>query len=310
MIRAPKHLLSLDDIDPFLHELDWVEIRNFEDSIVIDIVREEVEPGDGWDDGSGCLATLAPLRADVLAGDLRVFYLLWLVAVQDELVRDDEVEPLPGIGPLTGALERFVEFLGLDSDLALAAAERGAEITAVSKEHSREVLAAMPDSEKIELLVRVAGGDAHVAAEIKNRLRKKLPQTVAHRTVGTLRTRAQEIATARERAAAERREVERRRQVEETAKARRARLATLKQRGEAVWGEVEAEVERRNGPSYDRAATLLADLQALAVEQQSHADFRGRLASIRARHQQKPAFIERLKGLATVTGHEDGSAVP
>ena len=40
-------------------------------------------------------------RTDVLSGDLRLFYLLWLTAVEDELVFDSEVEPLPGIDPLT-----------------------------------------------------------------------------------------------------------------------------------------------------------------------------------------------------------------
>jgi hypothetical protein len=65
-----------------------------------------------------------------------------------------------------------------------------------------------------------------------------------------------------------------------------------------VWREIEAEIERRNASGYDRAATLLSDLQALAVEEASQADFRRRLASIRARHEKKGRFIERLEGLA------------
>jgi hypothetical protein len=38
---------------------------------------------------------------------------LWLTAAQDELVPDDDAEPLPGIGPLIGALEGFAEFLDI-----------------------------------------------------------------------------------------------------------------------------------------------------------------------------------------------------
>jgi hypothetical protein len=53
-----------------------------------------VESADGWDDGSGWLAALAPLRTDVLAGDLRLFYLLWLTAVEAEAVRTDDPEPM------------------------------------------------------------------------------------------------------------------------------------------------------------------------------------------------------------------------
>lgn len=297
MMRLPKRFLSPTDIDPFLHEIDWVKVWASGNSLIVDIHRHEVEPDNGWDDGSGSLATLAPLRADVLSGDFRLFYLLWLTAVQEELVANDETEPLPGIGPLTGALQGFVQFFGIDPDLVQAAAEREPDAAATSRDDLRETLEVIPEREKIELLLRVVEGDTHVAAEIRSRFRKKHPAPAAHRTAGALRKRALEIARARESAAAERKEAERRRKAEEAEKARRARLKALKQRGEGVWREIEVEIERRNASGYDRAATLLADLQALAVKEGSQADFHRRLASIRARHEKKGKFIERLEGL-------------
>jgi hypothetical protein len=298
MMRLPKRLLDQADIDPFLREVEWVTVSTSGENVIIDIHRDDAEPDDDWDEGSGWLATLAPLRADVLSGDFRLLYLLWLTAVQEELAADDEVEPLPGIGPLTGALESFAEFFGIDPDLVQAAAEQDADIATTSKADLREMLAVIPESEKIELLLRVVEGDAHVTAEMKSRFRKKRPASAARRTVRALRMRAREIAMARESAAVERREAERRRQAEEAEKARRTRLEALKQRGEGVWREIEAEIERRNAPGYGRAATLLSDLHALAVEEASQADFRRRLASIRARHEKKGRFIERLEGLA------------
>jgi hypothetical protein len=83
MIRVPKALVNQADIDPFLREIDWVEVWTSGDNLIVDIQRNEVETDDEWDDGAGRLAALAPLRTDVLSGDLRLFYLLWLVAVQD-----------------------------------------------------------------------------------------------------------------------------------------------------------------------------------------------------------------------------------
>jgi hypothetical protein len=294
MMRLPKCFLNRADIDDFLREVDWVEIWTSGNNLIIDICRDVVEPDDDWDDGSGRLAILAPLRADLLAGDLRLFYLLWLTAVQDELVSDDEMEPLPGIGPLTGALEGFSEFFGIDADLVQAAAERVANDRATSKDDLREALVAIPEREKIELLLRVVDGDTHVAAELRNRFRKKESSPTTYRSVGTLRQRAREIKEAHERAEAKRREAERRRQAEEAEKVRRARLEALKQRGTQVWHEIEEEIERRNASSYDRAASLLSDLQALAVEDGSQDDFAQRLALIRARHEKKGKFIERL----------------
>ena len=262
MMRLPKRFLDRADIDPFLREVDWVEIWSSGANLIIDICRDEMEPDDNWDDGSGWLATLAPLRAEVLSGDFRLFYLLWLTTVQDELVVDDEIEPLPGIGPLTGALQGLAEFFGIDPDLVQAAAELDAGLASTPKDDLCEMLAALPEREKIDLLLRVVEGDPHVAAEMRSRLRQKRPSSSARRAVGALRKRARTIAEARASVAAERREDERRREAAEAERARRARLEALEQRGAGVWSEVENEIERRNASGYERATNLLSDLQA------------------------------------------------
>jgi hypothetical protein len=307
IMRLPKRFLNRTDVDPYLREIDWVRVQASGDNVIVDIHRGELEPDDEWDDGSGWLAGLAPLRADVLSGDLRLFYLLWLMAVQDELVPDKEVEPLPGIGPLTGALEAFAAFFDIDPNLVQAAAESNAGNTAVSKDDLREALAALAEHEKTELLLRFMEGDGHVAAELKSRIRKGRPASAApRRTVGALRLRAQQIEAAREHAAAERREAERRRQAKEAEKARRARLEALKQRGAKVWSEIEQEIERRNASGYDLAVSLLSDLQVLSAEEGSREDFDRRLASIRTRHEKKGKFIERLTKLGRA--NDEGAA--
>lgn len=294
MMRLPKRLVERADIDRFLGEVDWVDLRTAGDNLIVDIHRDELDVDD--DDDSGWLAALAPLRADVMSGDLRLFYLLWLAAVQDEDVADDEPEPLAGIAPLTDALEDFARFFDIDADLVRAAAEQGAQ-DARTSDDLRRALAAIPVADKIELLLRVVDGDASVGAELRRALRGKRPAQAAGRTAGALRERAREIAEARERAYAEQQEAEGRRQAEEAGKARRIRFEVLKRRGEDVWREIEAEIERRNPAGYDRAASLLADLQALAAEQGRHDDFNRRLAAIRDRHEKKGRFIERLTGL-------------
>ncbi|UPJ48186.1 hypothetical protein IVB30_34720 [Bradyrhizobium sp. 200] len=298
MLRVPKRFVNQADIDPFLREIEWVEVWTSGDNLIVDICRDEVEVDDDWHDGSGQLAALAPLRADILSGDLRLFYLLWLTAVQDEFVPEDELEPLPGIAPLTGALEGFAEFFGIDPDLVEAAAELGGDDAAMSQSELRKGIAAISAREKDDLLLRVVDGDTHVAAELRNRVRKKHNlASAAHRTAGMLRMRAKEIAEARERAEGERREAEQRRQAAEAEKARRARLKVLEQRGVSVWRDIEQEIERRNPTGYDNAISLLSDLQVLAAEEGNQDDFDRRLGSIRGRHEKKAKFIERLSKL-------------
>lgn len=301
MLRMPARLVKRGDIDGIISEVDCVRVWSSGDNVVVDIQRDE-EGVDDWEDGSGRLAGLAPLRNDVLSGDLRLFYLLWLSAVQDEYVPDENVEPLPGIAPLTGPLEAFAEFFHIDRDLVAAAAELGGNDAAISRDDLQTALATIPDHEKTELLLRVVDGDSYVGVELRGRLRDEAQAPATRRTAGTLRMRARKIGEARERADAERRETERRRRAAEAEKARRVRLKALKQLGANVWREIEDGIERRNPAGYDQAMALLSDLQALAEEEGSQDDFGSRVRAIRARHGKKSKFIERLNKL----GRGDG----
>lgn len=300
MIRFPARMVNGDILDAFLGEVDCAGYTVVGDNLILDIVLDEVE-SDDFDDGSGWLASLTSLRAEVLAGDLRLFYLLWLMAVEADTFKADEPEPMPGIGPMTAALEAFAAFFDIDPDLVHAAAERPAiTIPSVSTAAEvRKMLLTMTDSEKNEILARLYDGDAHIALELRAKVRDRMAvgtdsTPVVARTVGELRARAAAIGLAREQAAAEKLAAEHKRRVKEAEKARQVRLLEIARRGEGVWREVEAEIERRNAAAYDRAAGLLLDLQAVAKERGTIEDFLRRLHAIRETHVRKERFIERL----------------
>ncbi len=303
MIRLPKRLVDAQHLNELLRKVDCAELRGSGENLVLDVQRDEEEFED-WDDGSGRLAALAPLRADVLQGDLRLFYLLWLTMVQHDAFEPNELEPIPGIGPMTASLEAFADFFGLDPDLVQVAAERSAtaNASAMSPDAVRKAVAAMSDREKTAMLVRLFDGDPHASIELRNavfdRLRPEggtLPLTA--RTVGELRARASAIRLARERVEAEKAVAERQRQAKQAEKARQARLDAIARRGDRVWSEIETEIERRNVAGYDKAVALLSDLRAIAEERGRIADFARRLRAMRERHAQKKRFMERLAGM-------------
>jgi hypothetical protein len=304
MIRWPARLVDRNLLDAFLGEVDGAELRRAGQNLILDIGFDEVESED-WDDGSGWLAALAPLRANVLGGDLRLFYLLWLSAVEADVFEPDEPEPMPGIGPMTGALEALAEFFNIDRELVAAAAERRADPLAekpASSKAVKSIIAAMTDPEKTSFLTRLFDGDAHVGNELRALVRHRLtPPTdtpaVPVRTVGDLRERAKAIRQARERAMAEKAAAERKRREEETERSRRARLDAIARRGESVWREIETEIERRNATGYDRATSLLLDLRAISKEKGAPEDFLRRLQEIRNCHARKERLIERLAKL-------------
>ncbi len=306
MIRVPKRFLDRSRLKVFLREVDGVHVRVSGRNLIVDIWSEdEAREYDHLDDGPGLLGAMAPLRSDVLSGDLRLFYLLWLTAVEAGDLEDDEKEPLPGIGPLTGSLEAFADFFHIDSDLVQVAAEApvNADLGKVSATARRRAVEAIPHAEKTALLRRLVDADPHVMVEVQRRVREAVtlpagePQA-RRRTVADLRDRAEEIREARRVATAKRVEAERHRQAEEAERARRARIKAVRQRGESVWGEIETEIERRNPSGYDRAVGLIFDLRALAEEDGTTEEFSKRVRSICDRHARKWSFLERLAGLA------------
>jgi hypothetical protein len=303
MIRLPARLVDRERLQTLLGDADFVEFIDAGENLILDITQQEVD-SDYRDEESSSLAAMVPLRADVLAGDLRLFYLLWLMATEEDEFGPDECEPLPGIGPLTAAHEAFAEFFAIDHDLIEAAAERADPTlqSQVSPDAAQTAIAALTDEEKTTFLMRLYNGETHLGVELHARIRQDLTSEsnvppVPLRTISELRERAEAIAQARARAQAAAAAAKLKRQEAEAARLRRARMDDLIRRGETVWTEVETEIARRNAPGYDRAAELLSDLQAIADESDKIEDFAQRLATIRERHSQKQRFIDRLKNL-------------
>jgi len=124
---------------------------------------------------------------------------------------------------MTGALDAFVRFFGIDADLVAAAAERPADPMIkhpLSSSAARRIVAELPDREKIDILTRLIDGDAHVAYALRALVRDRLSSKadampVATRTAGELRTRADAIRRARECAEAKKADAERKQRAEE-----------------------------------------------------------------------------------------------
>ncbi len=285
-MRLPEGVVEPEGLECFALDEDLATVHLADGHLIVDIFADEMEL-DAWDDGGGWLAALSRLRADVSEGDLRLFYLVWLMAVEDGHIRDETPEPLPGIAPLTAALQAFAEFFAIDPDLLDAATQGNPQAAA---EPSREAVEAfirrLPEGEKTSLLLRLHDGDPHVGAEFRRRCRQADQHPTANaprRTAGELRAAAQRLAVER-----------RRRREEASARAREEHLSNLRSRGEAVWREVEDQVALRNPSGYERATTLLADLREIARESGRAGEFERRLAAIRTRHERKGRFTERL----------------
>lgn len=302
MVRLPREAVEEAALAAALDGCGRSSLRRTGDRLILDLRRDPEEPDDGFDrDDENWLPALAPLREAALGGDLRLAYLAWLSAVSDGEVDEGAVEPLDGLGPLDSAMKTFAAFFSIDPDLLAAAAERAGSI-APPRDAAAEIATLSP-GEKDAWLVRLHAGEPGLAAALKARLRPRpkpadAAPTAPRRSAADLLARAEILAAVRREAEARAAEQARRRAADEEERKRQLRIRALASRGEFAWREVETEVERRSAPGYDRAASLLADLRALAERDGTVPAFAARLAGIRARHAAKRRFIERLDGPA------------
>ena len=298
-IRLPAHLIDARSFARFCPQDDGpAQIARAGEHAVIDICRDEIDQDD-WDDGGSCIWQLAPLRDDIIRGDLRALYLVWLMAVEDGFVDDAAPEPLAGIAPLSAALRAFADFFAIDPDLVDVATSLGRPPLSPEAERAaaEAYIRSLPDNEKVALLLRLHDGQPHLGAELRRR-RLAAAQTpdagCGQRTAGDLREAARRLAAARERLAAEKAAAERRRREAELKRERDRHLARLAERGEAAWRDVDELISRRNQPAYERATALLADLGEVARARGDDQGFARRVAEIRTRHDRKGRLIERL----------------
>jgi hypothetical protein len=301
VLRLPKkslsrHVLSAYCVGGSSHR------RAAGDFVVIEFNRQE-DDGE-WEEDEGWMASLIPLRADLLRGDHRSLYLGWLCCAQNNERDDDETEPPvpPGLKTLSGSLEALVEFLGIDSHLLDVAAGESAPLASPpTRAELAAWVRALPPENKDELLLDAAlDAGLPLGAELLRRYslsRKGAPSAgtpPARRTVGELLAGAEELAARKSRLAARARAAERTRQEREAAQARARYLDLLTGKEQAAWHNVEALIQTKQPNKYDIAVRLLVDLRDLATRQKQEAAFKVALEKLRHSHSAKPSLLRRI----------------
>jgi hypothetical protein len=300
--RLPLGVVEPSILDRYLTG-EKVTVKKTKEHLLIEI-RSEDEMGGDWEEGEGWMARLAPVRTEILSGDLRALYLVWLLSVQEayeEELDPGELEPPvpPGLAGLSGPLQDLCEFLRIDEHLVGAAGEASAK-----EEDARTGFAAwlsdLPEEEKDQLLLEVVDGKGGTigpdlirrfrAAGRRDRSEAQQPR----RTVGELLEAAGRQRQEAERKRREHLAAERKRREARARAAKKKRLDALEGNEEAAWQKVESLASSKKQPAYDEAVVMLHDLRDLAARQESSGLFASRLEALRRAHARKYSFIKRL----------------
>jgi hypothetical protein len=301
MLRLPKKVLDPKTAASYCGDQNF-SCRQKDDHIVLSF-ESEIEDYE-WDEGESRLASLVPLRSDLMRGDHRALYLGWLLAVQFEEIADDTPEPPvpPGLGKLTAALDCLADFLGIDADLIATAAERSPDeqVSAPSREKIDEWVRALPSAEKDAIVTRlVAGDDPHLSAEVRQRAIFEIGgrgwDERLGRTAGEIVARAAILAAERKKKEAERRAIEKARRERVEAEAREKRLQSLAGKENELWARVDRLIATKQPRRYDEAVSLLQDLHDLAELQRKGPDFKFRIGALQRENSGKNSLMERFR---------------
>jgi hypothetical protein len=291
MFRLPRGVLDEETAELYCYT-DAASLAGTADHLIVSLYADR-DPDDYWEEPGGQLAAMVQARAELSAGDLRLLYLGWLLAVQSDDVNDEDAEPpVPaGLGDLSAPLQAIADFLEIDKDLIAVAAAASPQIQASKALAGR--IASLPAQEKDTLLVRVAAGEG---AQVQALLLRRFRAAGGSGSTASSRTAAELWQAAGDRKAT-RDQAEKQCQREEDARQAAAyarHLGELATRTDAAWHEAAALIETKRPREYDLAVRLLQDLYALADQQGDSAAFKKRLLDLRARHQRKPSLLDRL----------------
>ena len=302
MFRVPRGALDIETAKQYVYT-DTASLTETGKHLIIDLYpsRESDDYWD-WEETTPDLGSMVDARSGLITGDLRLLYLVWLLAVQwDEIDDEDTEPPVPaGLGELSASLQAVADFLEIDENLIDIAAEASPDLDEEDPAEITEWIASLPAQDKDKLLTRAAAGEgAVVQALLLRRFRESMPGQCAAagapaRTAMELRVAAAAYKAEIAKAVKERLRAEAARQEAEKAAAYARHLDDLSAREASAWQKAGALIEARTPRDYDQAVRLLSDLRALAERDGSLTVFSERFGDLRRQHQRKPTLIERF----------------
>ena len=285
---AVKHALSIE-----ASEAHWI----FEWAL------DEADDSDSFalNDGSGWMQRLAPLRDELLRGDLRPLYLGWLSGASD--LKDNALEPEvpPGLAALSAPQQALVEFLEIDVDLLAAATTGSVDLTQQDvgeDDHIDAWLAELSRDEMAALVKLVAQGRSQeTERQVRSRYAAWLKAQQPRASSTAPRRRLADLKELAESASAVRMEREAKKLAQVEAECRHRReleLRLLMDRVSEHWKAIDVLAQGGSGANYKQVVRSLTELAQGYALTSSRGEFEHALRGFVARHAKRGALLRRL----------------
>ncbi len=298
--RFPHGILPADLIDGYDLE-DFVTFTRYQDYDILDIQFGEMEAPDEWINYE--LGSLIALRDELMEGDLRALYIVWLAGQlmiegyneeEDDEEEDYEISvpPVPpGFGTLTAAQYSLAELLRVPQELLVAAARHSKTAAPSTGDDVAAWVKLLPSDRQNDYVVRLAHNEPGLSRLLVRELRelgqdktRAAPSTGEHVTYATLLVESKTI----------RAQLEREKREQEQA-ARLRHLQDIHDHQVDYWHQVEQAVMRGTGTGYDEALRFLIELREAADQFKETQKFQDHFRAWVPPHLRRPAFVKRLQ---------------
>jgi hypothetical protein len=294
-LRFPHGALPADLIDGYDFD-DFVTFTQHPDYDILDIHFTEMEAPDEWTEYE--LGSLIAIREELMEGDLRALYVVWL-ACQAIIGSDDEEEDaetisVPAVPPafetLTEAQEALAELLQVPNELLIAAAQHSQEASSATEDDFVAWVELLPQDRRNDYLVRLADNEPGLSHLLVRELRKLgQGETRATPATGERVTYAKLLAESEVIEAKLKRE-----RLEQEQQARQRHLQDIHDHQDVYWHQVDQAATRGSGTGYDEAVRLLVELRDVADQFKETQEFQERFRTWVRSHLRRPAFVKRL----------------
>ena len=303
-LRVPLTTFRKAELQPFATTYA-LTIDSCDEQWIFDWALNESEDYDrfGEDDGSSWMRRLAPLRDELLRGDLRPLYLGWLAGAGNGELGEDALEPEvpPGLSELSPAQQALADFLEIDPDMltaAMAGSAGAPKIEADDGDHLDAWLGEWSRDEMITVLKLLTQGLGR-EAERKVRSRhaawlKALSPSHASASPGRSVAELRELARSASGVRQAREAKERAQQEAERRRQREAQLRELMSSVDQHWEAIDAQARRASASGYGQAVAALAALAEAYVLVSSCEEFERALRRFVVRHAARGALMRRL----------------
>jgi hypothetical protein len=297
--RFPHGVLPANLLEDYDDLADFITFTQHPDYDLLDIHFKEMDRPDEWVNYE--LAPLISIRNELMDGDLRALYIVWLAGMHQLESYDEEEDyeisspPVPPtFGKLTVAQQALTELLQVPRDL-LAVATRHSKASTVSMADDFSTwITLLPEDRRNDYLLRLAHNEPGLSRLLIKELRAR-NQGSAHTT--PLKNERVSYATllAEYKAVLVHKEHEDREHRKKTHEEYLLRLRGMYENQDDYWDKIEQALARRSGAGYDEAVCILVRLRDIASNIQTDEDFQRRFTSWVQPHLSRPALIRRLK---------------